>query len=73
MALVHLVTYTPAYRDYDWLGLSNSWQRVPLEVSTHVSQRRFYTQGRARAVVTGWILGGLVVLFFAIALVRMHG
>jgi nitrogen fixation protein FixH len=26
---------------------------------------------RARAAVTGWILGGLVVLFFAIAIARM--
>jgi hypothetical protein len=26
---------------------------------------------RARAKVTGWILGALVVLFFAIAIVRM--
>ncbi len=27
---------------------------------------------RARAAVTAWVLAGLVVLFFAIALVRMH-
>lgn len=26
---------------------------------------------RARATVTGWILGGLVLLFFAIAIVRI--
>jgi nitrogen fixation protein FixH len=26
---------------------------------------------RARAKVTGWLLGALVVLFFAIAIVRM--
>jgi hypothetical protein len=27
---------------------------------------------RARAVVTAWALVGLVILFFAISLVRMH-
>lgn len=27
---------------------------------------------RARATVTGWALGALVVLFFAIAFVRLH-
>jgi hypothetical protein len=34
--------------------------------------REYRRRQRARAVVTAWALAALVVLFFAISLVRMH-
>jgi len=34
-------------------------------------EHEYRRRQRARARVTGWILGGLVILFFAIAVARM--
>lgn len=35
-------------------------------------EREYRRRQRARAVATGWALGALVVLFFLIAIARMH-